>query len=286
MSHYADGDKIFLFGFSRGAYTLRLVASLLHMFGVFREGVEHVVPYAIKFAKSDLLRDDSVQWFKSAEMFRAAFSRCECHVHFFGMWDSVGSIGAPFSNPVGMPYIGHNPSIRIGRHAVAIDERRAFFRTELWGPQDSDIKQVWFPGAHSDIGGGYPEAESGLSKITLRWMIKEAVANGLLLDRNRAKIILGMHNDGYAPPNPRATIHRSLVGFWKFAEFLPKRYWSLKRGRHVWRINDFRYRTIPVRSLVHESAYQRGDGYAQRLPPDAIVVTDIDGPYLVLEPDS
>ena len=81
------------------------------------------------------------------------------------------------------------PDIAIGRHAVAIDEHRAFFRTNLWVPianpdeaGPKDLKQVWFPGVHCDVGGGYPEPESGLSKIALQWMIEEARRAGLLLD--------------------------------------------------------------------------------------------------------
>jgi uncharacterized protein (DUF2235 family) len=86
-------------------------------------------------------------------------------------------------NPVRLPYTSNNPDIRIGRHAIAIDERRAFFRSNLWHPTASggpkDIKQVWFPGVHCDVGGGYPEAESALAKIPLGWMLEEARNAGL-----------------------------------------------------------------------------------------------------------
>ena len=89
-------------------------------------------------------------------------------------------------NPLKLPYISNNPSIEIGRHAVSIDEHRAFFRSHLWlrpenparpfGPKD--LQQVWFPGVHCDVGGGYPEKECGLSKIALEWMLDEAAAKG------------------------------------------------------------------------------------------------------------
>jgi uncharacterized protein (DUF2235 family) len=264
-----EGDRLFLFGFSRGAYTLQIVASLLHMWGLFRKGTEHVVPYAIKFSSQIGSKDDVQQRYKScAEIFKQTFSRCVCPIHFMGMWDSVSSVGGPLSDPVGMPYIRYNPSIQNGRHAVAIDERRAFFRSELWqGPDasDQDIKQVWFPGVHADIGGGYPEAESGLSKITLQWMIKEAVAKELLVDSNRCETILGKQGGDYIPPNPDGEIHDSLKSFWKAAEFLPKRVWSADFGRML-RMNGGRWRTLPPGSMVHESVYQRGGGnYARRL---------------------
>jgi hypothetical protein len=76
------------------------------------------------------------------------------------------------ANPMKLPYVANNPDFEIGRHAIAIDQRRAFVRSNLWpghGPKAGprDRKQVWFPGVHCDVGGGYPEAESGLSKLAL-----------------------------------------------------------------------------------------------------------------------
>jgi uncharacterized protein (DUF2235 family) len=274
MQSYEEGDRLFLFGFSRGAYTLQIVASLLHLWGLFRTGTEHVVPYAIRFSKNIVYADNQIaqRYFSSAKLFRQTFSRCDCPVYFFGMWDSVGSVGGPLANPIGMPYISHNPSIHTGRHAVARDERRAFFGSQLWrlpvsGPQSSDIKQVWFPGVHSDIGGGYPEPESGLSKITLQWMIREARHKGLLVDSDRTATVLGMRGRDYVPPDPSAVMHDSLVSFWKLAEFFPKRYWSPELGS-MWRMNSFRRRTVPPGSLIHESAYLRRGEYPNHLPPD------------------
>jgi uncharacterized protein (DUF2235 family) len=274
--NYPEGDRLFLFGFSRGAYTLQIVASLLHMWGLFREGTEHVVPYAIKFSRK-IVSNNRVQnrYVSCADIFKQTFSRCACPIYFMGMWDSVSSVGGPLADPVGMPFIYNNPSIQYGRHAIAIDEKRAFFRSERWeGPysSDQDIKQVWFPGVHADIGGGYPEPESGLSKITLQWMIKEAVAKGLLVDSNRCKTILGKQGGDYTPPNPDGEIHKSLISFWKAAEFLPKRVWSADSGR-MWWINHSRGRTLPPGSLVHESVYQRdGGNYARRLPIEVKMV--------------
>ena len=101
-----------------------------------------------------------------------------------------------------LPYSANNPDIAIGRHAVSIDERRAFFRTNLWRPDppsaDSgpkDLKQVWFPGVHCDVGGGYPEAESGLSKFALEWMVREAALVGLLIDLAETRRNHGTHRD-------------------------------------------------------------------------------------------
>src|SRR5712692_6398951 len=121
MHHYQAGDKLFLFGFSRGAYTVRALAGMLHMFGLIRKGNEPLVPYAIRML-TKLDRDT----FKVAENFKATFSR-ECQTYFVGVWDTVSSVGW-FRDPLTIPYSANNPDIAIGRHAIAIDERRAFFR--------------------------------------------------------------------------------------------------------------------------------------------------------------
>jgi hypothetical protein len=135
------------------------------------------------------------------------------------------------------------------------------------GPRD--VQQVWFPGVHCDVGGGYPETASGLSKYTLGWMIDEAIAAGLLVDREKAAEVLGRRGSGaYVSASPRAPGHESLKGFWNLAEIVPKRHWNWKAGRWERRMNLYRRRTIPPGSLIHESAYLQGEAYRQRLPAD------------------
>jgi uncharacterized protein (DUF2235 family) len=110
------------------------------------------------------------------------------NIRFVGVWDTVSSVGW-IDNPLHVPYEANNPSIEIARHAVSIDEHRVFFRSHLWQrqvdpakPHDPvNIQQVWFRGVHCDVGGGYPEAESALSKYPLEWMIEQAKATGLLV---------------------------------------------------------------------------------------------------------
>jgi hypothetical protein len=113
---------------------------------------------------------------------------------------------------------------------------------------------------------------TGLSKIALEWMISEARAHGLLLDEERVARVLGCAGSGYVPPNPQAEMHESLTGFWRFAEFIPKRHFNWKLGEWRRRPNLFRRRTIPENSLVHESAFQRGDAYRKRLPSSVMRV--------------
>src|SRR5262245_51130954 len=135
------------------------------------------------------------------------------------------------------------------------------------GPRD--LKQVWFPGVHGDVGGGYPEAESGLSKIALQWMLNEAINAGLLVSPGRMDLVLGK-TGAYAAPDANAMMHESLTGLWWLAEILWKRRYNWVKRQWERRANLGRRRTIPPGSLIHESAYKRGGDYAKRLPPDAI----------------
>jgi uncharacterized protein (DUF2235 family) len=285
MNHFRAGDRLFLFGFSRGAYTVRAVASLLRMVGLIREGNEPLVPYAIRMMRGIMRsrargKEDVAEYFDLAESFREAMAGAPCRPHFVGVWDTVSSVGW-IENPLKLPYIADNPDIEIGRHAIAIDERRAFFRNHLWRPSTNpdaehgpkDLKQVWFPGVHCDVGGGYPEAESGLAKIALEWMLDEAQAAGLLVDPDRRRRLLGQDGSGrFAPADPCAAAHESLAGAWHLAEYVPKPHFDRKSGRQAWRMNRHRRRTLPPGSLVHVAAKERGDDYVARLPSDVVWV--------------
>lgn len=282
MHNFRRGDRVFLFGFSRGAYTVRALAALLHLYGLIRPGNEPLIPYAIRMmtAISHSRRSGTSAMMKEyldlARQFRDHFSIQDCRPHFVGLWDTVASVGW-YETPVQLPYTSNNPDIAIARHAISIDERRAFFRANLWHPTANggpkDLQQVWFPGTHSDVGGGFPESESGLSKITLEWMLREAIAAGLECHTGRVELILGrMGLGGYVEPDAHAILHESLVAAWPLAEFIPKRHYNWTTRREERRPNLFRRRTIPSGSLIHQSAYDRGGDYAARLPPDAVRV--------------
>jgi uncharacterized protein (DUF2235 family) len=287
MNHFEEGDHLYLFGFSRGAYTARAVSSLLRMYGLILPGNEPLVPYAIRMLtefqrinkKSGQKTAAEERYFKLAKDFKATFLPRQCKPRFVGVWDTVSSVGW-YENPLTLPFTGDNSDIEIGRHAVSIDERRAFFRTNLWMPKEApaisgprDLKQVWFAGVHCDVGGGYSEAESGLSKFALEWMLKEAIAAGLIVDPTKMDFVLGRSGADYVPADPNAKMHKSLAGLWWAAEILPKRHfnWSKKEWEH--RMNLGRPRTIPPKSLVHESVFQRLGYKPPNLPADAIPTT-------------
>jgi uncharacterized protein (DUF2235 family) len=285
MQNYQPGDSVFLFGFSRGAFTVRAVASLIRMYGMVRKDNEALVPYAIRMLvgiqRAGKKPEAKAAYFELASEFKRSMSGGNPRIRFVGVWDTVSSVGW-IENPLHLPYEANNPDIEIGRHAVSVDERRAFFRSHLWQvPKESgatqaprDIQQVWFPGVHCDVGGGYPEETSGLSKFALEWMMEEAKIAGLLVDAEKRAEVLGLTGSGkYVPAKADAPGHESLKGAWNVAEFIPKRHWNWKAGKWEHRMNLYRRRTIPPGSLIHDAAYLQGTDYQKRLPADAIRVS-------------
>ena len=274
MNNYkaAEGDRLFLFGFSRGAYTVRAIASLLRSCGILRPGHETSIPYAIRLMNSiGAAKGQTEERFRLVDRFKEVFAASQCKPHFVGVWETVASVGW-INNPLKIPYTANNSDIEIGRHAVALDERRAFYRPNLWRPGDDperagpkDLKQVWFAGAHCDVGGGYPEKDSGLSKIALRWMFREAEAAGLIVDQARRDAVLAAGQG----PDPNATLHDELAVhlFWRLIEHVPKYHYDYRTKTESRRANKSRPRWVPPGSLIHESVFQRA-GYAPSLPPD------------------
>jgi uncharacterized protein (DUF2235 family) len=265
MREFRPGDQIFIFGFSRGAYTARALCGLLRMFGLLTPGNEALIPYALRLYKSS-----DPEKFCTADGFRTTFC-VECKPYFLGVWDTVSSVGwilDPVSAKTGrLPYTATLPDVPILRHAVSIDERRAFFRQNLIHeplPQGQNLKQVWFAGVHSDVGGSYAENESGLSKIALRWMLCEAQSAGLMLDPQKVVDVLG-GKIPYAPPDPSAALHKSLHGIWWLGEIWPKHHlYSVSvpgKATLEWksniRFNLARPRTIPECAHIHQSVFDR-----------------------------
>lgn len=272
INHFEPGDRLYIFGFSRGAYTARAVTALIHGYGLLGPGNDALVPYAIRLlwsankAHSDVDRN---HYFNLAANFRAALSVADCKPHFLGLWDTVSSVGW-IANPLSLPYTYTLPDVGIVRHAVAIDERRAFFRTNLVArdPQ-RDIEEVWFPGVHCDVGGGYPEPESALSKLALDWMIGEAGKAGMVFETDRVDRVLGRAGHGYARPDPDGLMHNSLSVPWWPAELVFKKHWDKATGKTQWRPNLFHRRHFSVAPVVDDSAWEREGDYAKRLPGDA-----------------
>jgi uncharacterized protein (DUF2235 family) len=240
---YQKGDRVFLFGFSRGAYSIRVLAGFLHLVGLLPPAQKNLSDYALTAYKRAAERDD----LPSAWEFERIASTRHVPIKFMGVWDTVSSVIVPrpdrFYIPSlqTLPYTRKNPSVEIFRHAMAIDERRRMFRLNRWiepqtyqpspfhqrGARPQDVKQVWFAGVHADIGGGYPEGESAAAKFPLQWVIDEAVAYGLRVNKMMYNhLVLGHPREGghtYVAPSASARLNNSMNGAWSLLEFIPKR---------------------------------------------------------------
>src|SRR6266496_2654436 len=202
MNYWEPGSPVFLFGFSRGAYEVRALAGLLHMLGLLPRGNENLIPYLKDNFKSvyDKKPEDAKRQFDICDDFRRTFARdvgIDRHfpIHFLGVWDTVSSVGW-FRTPGSYSHTRHNPSIANIWHAISIDERRAFFRQNLMEKDTSAINQEfherWFPGDHSDIGGGHGKGEGGLWRCAFDWILRGAYEAGLIVSRrNYDEVVQG-----------------------------------------------------------------------------------------------
>jgi uncharacterized protein (DUF2235 family) len=222
---YADGDLIFVFGFSRGAYTARSLVGLVRKAGLLQQPSAGRVKAAY-----DLYREKDVDPDQpKAVEFRGRYSRPgEVRVHFIGVWDTVGALGVPLSHvPFSRDYYKFHDTelsriVDYAYHAVAVDEHREDYRPTLWTktkPENKQVEQRWFIGAHADVGGGYPKGEDALRYIPLRWIQDKAAARGLTF-----KQVFEPAANSYLAP-----CHDS------FAEFLHGLYRILKFGRLFYR---------------------------------------------------
>ncbi|VDB86426.1 unnamed protein product [Peniophora sp. CBMAI 1063] len=228
---YEDGDCIFLFGFSRGAYQVRTLSAMIDKVGLIHRGNEAQIPFAYQlYADLDngltAAAASSLQGSISpSDTFKDTFSR-RVKVHFVGVWDTVSSIGIVRSR---MPLPGTIDGMKhvcYFRHALALDERRIKFLPEYAnggaGPSEPvkipgryhHTKEVWFAGTHSDVGGGI-EANPTLNRTrpSLRWMFFEASSAGLHLVPFKREF----------KDEEEITINESLTSGWEYFEHLPFR---------------------------------------------------------------
>ena len=230
MDRYQTGDQVFLFGFSRGAYTVRALAGMLHKCGLLQKGSNNLIPYASKIYNK-----------RNNACIASGFKKTYCHKctpYLIGVWDTVGSMGWLWSKK----YFDttFHQDVTYGYHAISLDEKRKKFPVSLWDERRQHalqmIEQVWFPGVHSDVGGWYDE--TGLSDIALKWMLDNAKDKGLRL------------KDGWVDklnPNHTDLIHESRTGLWR-----------------VW---CPAVREIPESAKIHKSVFDRmNDGQTNYQP--------------------
>lgn len=270
MQIYEEGDRIFLFGFSRGAYTARALSGLLHGYGLLRRGNEGHLPYAWRAFNDQIKKkrdemDQGVLTHHTVDTdfaFRETYSHPNLKIHFVGLWDTVSSIGWIYS-PLHLLYTAQNPTIVTARHCVSIDERRCFFRDNLYGKPlpGQDIVQVWFPGVHSDVGGSYPAGESFPSNTAFSWLLEEARIAKLLVNSDRINLVLGQPTSNiyqsaplYLPaPADGHKIHESLCRSWKILEYIPHRYYDWTQRKKFWKVPLGAPRFVPPGSILHPS---------------------------------
>lgn len=262
--NYEKDDEIFLFGFSRGAYTARSLAGLVRNSGLLKRGEESFEDEAV-----EIYRDYAPETAPDGERstrFRATHS-WETEIEFIGVWDTVGALGIPgldgsFRILKGLDWQFHDVTlstkVKNAFHALAIHEHRTEFTPTLWekssgAPADQVLEQVWFSGVHADVGGGYPQA--GLSDVALLWMMEKAeVHGGLAFD--------------HAPlvdfrPDPIAKGHDSFGAFYKVLDWLRR-----KPGGSMRQYGGPGPKTC---ESIHESVFKRYEKIPDERWPDSFI---------------
>jgi uncharacterized protein (DUF2235 family) len=290
VDNYEAGDPIFLFGFSRGAYTVRSLAGLIRNCGILRK--EHADRITEAYAR---YRDrDAPEWHPNgleAMAFRDRYSWREARrrsddprgedtvLHFLGVWETVGALGVPAGLLRGLAkrrYAFHDTQLSRwvdhAYHALAIDERRAAFFPTLWDPGSprlagQSLLQVWFAGVHANVGGGYPD--TGLSDLALEWLAHHAMAHGLDLDRasvRRSPNALGHLADSQ-------TLGFRALGVW--GKLNPVKRWCARTDLRAAEDVEIARRTswtgdclrpIPPGTTIHPSVDRRRLGHPEYRP--------------------
>jgi len=253
-SNYENGDKIWLFGFSRGAFTARSLAGFIGkgLLDLNKLQYSNISWERVKQAYEDAYKKDlMLKEIVPADWLFQCGEPIE--IQFLGVWDTVGALGIPdnyaFFNffDIRKNWSFHHEDqlgehVRYARHAMAIDEERASFtvtRWKSWNPQTTDAQELWFPGVHSDVGGGYSETD--LSNIALKWMIDESKKSGLQFQDN-LKIEI----------NPCGILHNSRCGSFAKLRSRPRNYPAINKENS---------------NLFHPSVFERQQHLSLQYPP-------------------
>ena len=210
IHNYEPDDAIYLFGFSRGAFTSRSLGGLIRNCGLLKKRHSAKIPEAY-----DLYRDRAFHpRSEAAATFRADFSFSP-RIRFIGVWDTVGALGVPLTilrRWTMRKYQFHDTelssTVDAAFHALAIDEKRGAFAPTLWTNPKADgqrVEQVWFAGVHSNVGGGYEDA--GLADLAFEWMKDRAEECGLSFDPDYLSDTIR--------PSEKGTLYDSRKGFYK-----------------------------------------------------------------------
>ncbi|AMY07656.1 hypothetical protein LuPra_00831 [Luteitalea pratensis] len=250
--NYKTGDEIYGFGFSRGAFTMRLAVALIAAEGLvqsdreaelnrlsreaYRSFRKNWLPRKLTWPTRFLrqLRDGITSW-RDRRKGRSSYDAKQNlapPIRFVGVWDTVAAYGGPFAEvtraidnwifPLSMPDYQLNKKVVCARHALALDDERDAFQPLLWdevheesaGMPAGRLQQVWFTGMHSDVGGGYPD--ESLSFVSLLWMMEEAEKAGLrTLDTIKSRFV--------ALASSAGPIHDSRHGVGSYYRYQPRK---------------------------------------------------------------
>ena len=239
--NYVPGDRVHLIGFSRGAYTARALGGMILGMGLldgektfgagasweadlaYKMGISVWTQYRKHAGKSSPLLGYLAE-FHSVTVGPALLRDCD-KLSTIAVWDTVGSLGIPVYGGVDADRVDVfkfadqdlSPRVEAGLHAISIDECRADFEPTLWNDRPG-VTQVWFSGAHADVGGGYPEAV--LSDISLAWMTGALKARGLHFSNANFELkdpFVAHHAPWLESPfNLRPPVARTIPDFVKF----------------------------------------------------------------------
>ncbi|MGB3794732.1 MAG: DUF2235 domain-containing protein [Alteraurantiacibacter sp.] len=291
----ADGerDRIYIIGFSRGAYTARVLAGFLHVFGLMERRNLNLLDYAYRAYKrigEDGQGEEAA--FAEIRLFERILRPDRVPVRMLGLFDTVASVieyGKYGFRLKSHAFTSRNASVESVFHAVGIEDRRTMFRPVLWesgqefrgnpfntkSSKPQQLEEVWFPGFHADVGGGHAEEESGLCKVALQWMIGRAQEAGLAFTtRSVNSLVLGKDAASkYVAPDSLGQTHDSMNLGWRIVEVLPRRKPACSRRRALlgWVIPWFERRHIPAGASVHRSVADRkaaGFGWPKNIPED------------------
>ena len=231
MRHYRPGDELYIFGFSRGAFTARSVAGLINQFGILQPHMESMLPTLLHVYFSDRRQQASFDAISSqiSDYFTSPSTR-HVDIHFVGVWDTVASVGLPPFDAkfTALPRPEGKRFVHV-RQALALDEHRSQFKPRLYarnnGPfetvtrRQGSLLQLWFPGSHCDVGGGYTTAQAALSDTAFAWLVSEAVNCGLRMTgyepplNDEAAVLHHLARVHDAPPaNRKVRVHSELTG--------------------------------------------------------------------------
>lgn len=306
-NNYRKGDRLYFFGYSRGAYAARVLAGFINDFGLVSPQEFHLIAPVFR-AWRKIANDDPREKHAKLRMLEKAFQMHYPPIRFLGLWDTVSSLIRirPSKGTIiefgTHSSVDENPSVEAVRHVLAIDETRRFFRHQFWSeeklyygnrfktkndPPVQDVKQVWFAGTHTDVAGSLNEADAGLSKITLMWMREELDGLGVdqldFRDITYNRYVLGKEDKvtekmklEISKPDASAPLHSQMKNGWFLLEGFP-RLRRRSRWPKQWNIAGYyvpfgQRRYIPEHSEIHQSAFERRDNPKNKYDPPNLKV--------------